>query len=959
MKRCVQILLCAAILCLHTVFGQQAGNCEYVFPKPNSQLVSRETNIIVRPGRKIDRTSIPSASQFIITGSTSGRHEGRAVLSDDAKTIVFSLYQPLADDERVTVKMPEGVRGMDGSSVEPFSFEFKTAAGPNPSCANVIAAEESGHEAPSPASERHEIAVATDSLPLDFPPLKVDTLNSPASGELFLGGFSGAGGNTAYANYLLILNNAGKPLAYRRVGTGVNPFEYMFKVDPNGYYSYIERTPVVTSVKIVDTAFSLIDTYPKGNPATTSHADFVMLPNGHALVLYFDIKTIDMSKIVKGGNPAATVWGNLVQEFDLDKNVIFQWSSFDYIPITDTYEDTLAASFDYSHANGIELDSDGNFMLSNRHLSEITKIDRNTGEIIWRMGGKRNQFTFVNEHPENAPTYFSYMHNIRRLSNGNIMMFDNGNQRKPQYSRIAEYKVDEVTKTATLVWEYRHSPDIYASAQGSAQRLSNGNTLIGWGDASLLGQPAVTEVLPDHSTAFELHFPAGYRSMRAYRLPWKPATIAGTRTIFELLQGNTYSFNDTSRSGKTGVRIKINASTGMFYNSVSVEKYLTAPLKPRFTGRSPWMAPYRVTVSQYGFATMDLDMMFDVNQFPGLPDPATVNVFQRDTVGTGVFSQLPATYNSVTKEIVVSTSRVGEFAFCWTDTDSAANPPLLLLPAHRDSVNQKLPVSFTWNPRGTATGYQLEVAQDSLFKTLILNDSLLTRTSDTLKLVAPRAFYCWRVRSRNQSRTSDWAQARIFTTMLPYVSVTSPANKEIWPRGLPYFVKWLSNIKEAVRIDLFKGANRLLTIKDSVPNVGAYSWTIPSGTSPDSTYKIRVTSVADSSVYGASPGTFAISSAVTKVDDKKAFPEEFALFQNYPNPFNPATAISYQLSAVSAVKLTVYDALGRRVATLVNEEMPAGFHTVTWNAQNYPSGIYIYRIVTGDRVESKKMMLVK
>jgi endo-1,4-beta-xylanase len=88
-------------------------------------------------------------------------------------------------------------------------------------------------------------------------------------------------------------------------------------------------------------------------------------------------------------------------------------------------------------------------------------------------------------------------------------------------------------------------------------------------------------------------------------------------------------------------------------------------------------------------------------------------------------------------------------------------------------------------------------------------------------------------------------------------------------------------------------------------------------------------------------------------------PAMFALLQSYPNPFNPTTAISYQLVANSFVELKVYDALGRMVAALVNEEKPAGSYTVTWNAQNYSSGVYVYRIVAGDHVDSKKMLLMK
>lgn len=88
-------------------------------------------------------------------------------------------------------------------------------------------------------------------------------------------------------------------------------------------------------------------------------------------------------------------------------------------------------------------------------------------------------------------------------------------------------------------------------------------------------------------------------------------------------------------------------------------------------------------------------------------------------------------------------------------------------------------------------------------------------------------------------------------------------------------------------------------------------------------------------------------------------PEKFYLSQNYPNPFNPTTAISYQLSADSYVTLKVYDVLGRQVTTLVNQKMQAGVHKVDWNADSYPSGVYLYRLSAGNFVETKKMLLVK
>ena len=102
---------------------------------------------------------------------------------------------------------------------------------------------------------------------------------------------------------------------------------------------------------------------------------------------------------------------------------------------------------------------------------------------------------------------------------------------------------------------------------------------------------------------------------------------------------------------------------------------------------------------------------------------------------------------------------------------------------------------------------------------------------------------------------------------------------------------------------------------------------------------------------------YSVSTGVNKTQD--ALPKGFQLFQNYPNPFNPTTAISYQLSAISQVRLKIYDTLGREVAMLVDEEQNAGVHSVSWNAKNAASGVYLYRIIAGDLVDSKKMLLLK
>lgn len=92
---------------------------------------------------------------------------------------------------------------------------------------------------------------------------------------------------------------------------------------------------------------------------------------------------------------------------------------------------------------------------------------------------------------------------------------------------------------------------------------------------------------------------------------------------------------------------------------------------------------------------------------------------------------------------------------------------------------------------------------------------------------------------------------------------------------------------------------------------------------------------------------------------KIGVPEKFELMQNYPNPFNPGTVINYQLTVNSKVTIKVYDIIGKEVATLVNEEKPAGYHSVEFKADGLSSGVYYYQMKSGDFVEIKKMMLIK
>src|SRR5438552_4085878 len=134
------------------------------------------------------------------------------------------------------------------------------------------------------------------------------------------------------------------------------------------------------------------------------------------------------------------------------------------------------------YPNSLDFDRDGNYVASFRHMGEITKIDRRTSEIIWRLGGRNNQFAIMND-PLGG---FSAQHSVRVLDNGNLLLYDNGLRHSPLESRAVEYRLDTDAKTATMVWQYRRVPPVFTPFLGSVQRYQNGNTLIAFSTANLI-----------------------------------------------------------------------------------------------------------------------------------------------------------------------------------------------------------------------------------------------------------------------------------------------------------------------------------------------------------------------------------------------------------------------------------------------------------------------------------------
>lgn len=537
------------------------ANIIYTDPVRDASLVSIYNNIIIGFDGTIKSSELNS--RIIVKGSLSGFHSGEIIITKDRKKFIFKPYQPFAFNEIVEVRLNR--ISTSGTSSNSLVYTFRTqAVRPEFDYTRLMENEDL-------FTEKNNYVYADNSYAV--PPLTVTVNNNPTPGRIYLNNFR----TTSFPPHLIIANNDGSTYYTREVVQNTPDF----KKSPRGTLTYfsLQRQKFYEE----DVNYNKIDSFYTGNGYVTDNHDLKILPNGHAYVMSYDPQIVDMSQIVPNGVPNATVIGLIIQEIDENKNVVFQWRSWDHYNILDANHTLMNAStIDYVHGNAIEPDTDGNVMISARHLSEITKINRSTGAMIWRLGGVNNQFTFPNDSIE-----ISYQHDIRRIANGHITMFDNGNFHTPNFSRSVEYQLDEVNKIATLVWQYRNTPDIYGGSRGSSQRLSNGNTFICWGSTN----PNFTEVTPAGTVVLEMSLPNGIFSYRGYKeelsltLNLKLAiegfynnsdntlNMRDTVTAYLRSISSPYSIVDSSRAVLDSVTLNgvfhfYNSFTGTYYISV-------------------------------------------------------------------------------------------------------------------------------------------------------------------------------------------------------------------------------------------------------------------------------------------------------------------------------------------------------------------------------------------------------
>ena len=263
---------------------------------------------------------------------------------------------------------------------------------------------------------------------------------------------------------------------------------------------------------IFDGSYREIQRVQAGNGYRGDLHEFSITPRDTALLTAYTKTRTDLSPI--GGPQDGLVWGGIAQELDIETGeVLFEWRSLEHVDVEESYRkppQDPGTALDYFHINTIEIDFDGNWLISAKGTSAVYKVDRESGEILWRLGGKESDFEM------GKGTRFASQHDSRRQSDGTITIFDNG--APPQVheqSRTIVLELDMDEMSATLVREYTHPKELLSTSQGNAQILPNSNVFVGWGSA-----PYISEYSKDGELLFDASFRGSAQSYRAFRLPW-------------------------------------------------------------------------------------------------------------------------------------------------------------------------------------------------------------------------------------------------------------------------------------------------------------------------------------------------------------------------------------------------------------------------------------------------------
>jgi Arylsulfotransferase (ASST) len=235
-----------------------------------------------------------------------------------------------------------------------------------------------------------------------------------------------------------------------------------------------------------------------GNGLSGDEHEFTITPRNTALITFY--------------NQRGDTWDSGFQELAIPSGrVLFQWSALAHVPLSESYAQPRSGQpFDYFHINSVALDPNGNYLISARNTRTLYDINRRSGAIRWRLGGKRSDFAM------GPGTTFSWQHDARWHARNTLSLFDNGaNPAIEKESRALLLRIDVRRRTVKLLHAYTHPKGLLSGSQGNVQMLPKGHLLVGWGQ-----NPWFTEFDAAGRVVFDGSFAKEADSYRVYRFTW-------------------------------------------------------------------------------------------------------------------------------------------------------------------------------------------------------------------------------------------------------------------------------------------------------------------------------------------------------------------------------------------------------------------------------------------------------
>ena len=479
------------------------------FPIPGGRVATPQTQIVFRGVRG------GHVGRVVVTGSQTGRHVGRVVKDSDGRGASFLPTKPFAPGEMVKVKTKLRIRGARAGA---FHFTIAHPAGAIPVQPLDLADRVPGDE------------FTFHSRPDLTPPAVEVTRQSANAGtsDIFVTPQQGP-----TQNGVMILNSQGglvwfKPVQPPDIAANLQVQKYRGKPVLTWWQGYSGAGVGAGADYIYDSSYRQVAVVRAGNGLSADLHEFRITRQGTALVTAFYPVLLDASAL--HGSTQQVVLDSVIQEIDIKTGlVLYQWDSLDHVPLADTYE-TMPKSangpFDYFHINSVQLQANGDLLISARNTWAAYDVDHETGAIVWTLGGKNSSYKL------SSRAGFAFQHDVRLHTDADpvVTLFDDGGgpPRVHAQSRAITVRLDSSGKKATLVSEEEHSPTLAAAFEGNVQALANGDQFVGWGQ-----QPYFSEYDSRGQMVFDARFVDTNSSYRAYRFAWTgtpsdPPAVAAT-----------------------------------------------------------------------------------------------------------------------------------------------------------------------------------------------------------------------------------------------------------------------------------------------------------------------------------------------------------------------------------------------------------------------------------------------